>query len=322
MEQILNMMIEMVALQNKILGKIEYSLEHKPTIIIDKDKKVFADQLELVEKNYLMLDTIIKKMYTILTVSRKQKDKLHNYATNIRMRLNKNCPIQSANKFITVLESHFLNDSEFGYTAQNHKEMYDAVQYYHKINHADAHLNKYKLYKTVSLHNNFSVDISMVDKLSDIPPMFSWFAGDKKNAAGVYICLTEGVYIQVPFPNLISKNSKNFKHKSIPCKYKTAVHCREKQEEYSRAYNTELRQCNFVHIGESFIKIGSDFRCPNLPSFGAYETLEEDLMLVSLADIKNILFNSSSDLLLILLWRKHHQNLGDITFTNLDKLLM
>jgi hypothetical protein len=283
--------------------------------------RVFTDKLEAIEKNYLLLDSIIKNMYEITTVSRNQKDKLCKYATHIRASLNKEVPLVNNNKFINVLSSHFTTGSDMRFTAQNHKEMYESVRRYHELNDNSAQ-NNYRLYKTVALHGQYNVDMAMVNKLADIPPMFHWYSGDKKNTAGVYICLTDGVYIQVPFPDLISKNSKNFKHKSVPCKYKTTMFCREKQEDYSRLYNTELRQCNFVHIGESFIKIGSDFRCPNLPSFGAYDTLGEDLMLVSLADIKNMLFNSSSDLLLILLWRKHHMNLGEIVFTNLDKLTM
>jgi hypothetical protein len=150
--------------------------------------------------------------------------------------------------------------------------------------------------------------------------MFNWYNGDSKNEAGIYMCISPDFIIKVPFPDLISKNSKNFKHKSMPCKYKTAEICRTKQLESSKYYKTEVRQCNFVHIGESFIKIGSDFRSPNLPSFGAFDTLQDDLVSVGLSDIKTILMNSSSDLLLLKLWQLQHRNLGELIFTNLDKL--
>jgi hypothetical protein len=351
MEKLISMMSEMIKLQNDIINTIEYAIEdeyesnkiynksnrsasiptkknqpyhkdsHTPQNSIDYSDRIYADKLETVEKNYLLLDSIIKNMYDLIMVSRNQKDKLYKYATHIRTSLNKEIPLDSNNKFINVLNSHFTNGSDIQFSAKTHKDMYESVRRYHELNDNSIQ-NSYRLYKSVALYDQYNVDMAMVNKLSDIPPMFHWYSGDKKNTAGVYICLTDGVYIQVPFPDLISKNSKNFKHKSVPCKYKTTMFCREKQEDYSRLYNTELRQCNFVHIGESFIKIGSDFRCPNLPSFGAYETLGEDLMLVSLSDIKTMLFNSSSDLLLILLWRKYHMNLGEIIFTNLDKLTM
>jgi hypothetical protein len=57
-----------------------------------------------------------------------------------------------------------------------------------------------------------------------------------------------------------------------------------------------------------------------LPSFGAFDTLQDDLVSVGLSDIKTILMNSSSDLLLLKLWQLQHRNLGELIFTNLDKL--
>lgn len=323
MEKIMSRMIDMLNIQNEILKELDTITDKSWAGHIGQSEpsKVYNDDLETVEKNYLLLDTIIKKTYDLLVVSRGQKDKLYKYATNIRSSLSKEKPLTSINKFIDVLDSHFIDGSHTRIQSHNHKDMYKAVRQYHE-NSKHTVQNQYSLYKSVPLQDSHSVDIPIVNKLSDILPMFNWYTGDKKHPAGIYICLTEGVHIQVPFPDLISKNSKNFKHKSIPCKYKTAIFCREKQEEYSRIYGTELRQCNFVHFGESFIKIGSDFRCPNLPSFGAFDTLKEDIMLVPLSDIKTLLFNSSSDLLLILLWRKYHKNLGEIVFTNLDKLIM
>jgi hypothetical protein len=332
MNEILDQMCQMVDLQKHILSQLERvsDVEKKETIadkIAGRTSHIFIDatHLEDIEKYYFMLDKINRNTYAILNMARKQKDKLYQYSTKIRKHLHKEKEIHNENKFITVLDSHFngsfneINAIQFN--PEQHREIYESVRRYHEINHNDIKPN-YILQKTVKLIDDNFIEIPIVDSLHDIPCMFHWFNGDTKHEAGVYICLAPDFIIQVPFPNLISKNSKNFKHKSIACKYKTLEHCNEKQLQSSQIYKTEIRQCNFVHVGESFIKIGSDFRCPNLPSFGAHDTLQDDIMAVHLSDIKTILMNSCSDLLLIKLWQQYHKNLGEIIFTNLDKLVM
>jgi hypothetical protein len=275
-------------------------------------KTIDNEQLEYVEKSYILLDAMIKRIQTTLSHTKAYKEKLCKASQKIRRLIHKEKPLSETNKFINVIPNMQMEST---YS----KNLYGSIRQYHSINEGQE-LATYTLTRAVQVVDKFTIDLPIIDELNQMKSAFYWYTGDKKNKEGIYMALMAGFYIQVPFPDLISKNSKNFKHKSIPCKYKTYLQCREKQTEYSKIYNTELRQCNFVHTGENFIKIGSDFRCPNLPSFGSHETLAEDMTTVTLPDIKNILMNASSDLLLILLWRLQHLNLGEIVFTNLDKL--
>jgi len=282
----------------------------------NNSNKVNIDYLENIEKYYFMLDIINKNTYQILDLTKKTKDHLQNYSTKIRSSIKKETNNTNNNKFINILDLHFNSiNNEMQLNTEKHREIYESIQQYHKLQSNND--ISYTLEKTVKLFNQ-TIKIPFVNSLKEIPPIFHWWNGDASHKSGIYICLSPNFYLEVPFPDLICKNSDAFKHKSIPCKYKTTQLCYEKQIDFSKIYKTEIRQCNFVHIGEQFIKIGSDFRCPNLPSFGAYDTLTEDLNSVTLPDIKTILMNSSSDLLLIYLWYSQHQNLGEIIFTDLD----
>jgi hypothetical protein len=312
MNNLIEKMNTLINLQKEVL----FELESINIIDINNtSNKIDLEQLENIEKYYFMLDTINKNIYNILYLSKKQKDDLEQYSKKIRTNIKKEINILNDNKFINVLESHFNGlTNEMQLNPEKHRNIYDSIQEYHKLH---SNNKNYILEKSIQLANQ-TINIPVVDTLEEIPPMFCWWAGDSKHKAGIYICLAPNFYLEVPFPNLICKNSKNFKHKSIPCKYKTNKNCYEKQLEFSKIYKTEIRQCNFVHIGEQYIKIGSDYRCPNLPSFGNFETLSEDLNTISLSDIKIILMNSSSDLLLIYLWYANHLNLGEIVFNDLD----
>jgi hypothetical protein len=324
--KVLDMMSQMLMLQKQILIELEHTtdVEKKETMaekIIGKKASVFinSDYLEEIEKYYFMLDKINNNTYSILEMSKKQKDKLYKYSANIRKYLHKEREVKNDNKFINVLSSHFNGSfNNIQLDPAQHHDIYDSVRRYHEL-HTDK--PNYIIQKTVDLMGNH-IDIPIVTSLGNIPCMFNWYVGDDQHEAGIYISISPELIVQVPFPDLICKNSKNFKHKSVPCKYKTLENCQAKQAEYSKMYNTIVRQCNFVHIGESFIKIGSDFRCPNLPSFGAHDSLQKDMTNIHLSDIKTILMNSTSDLLLIKLWQLYHKNLGNMIFTNIDKLVM
>lgn len=316
MNVLLGKMSKMVELQHQIMADLEYVVETEQKSSISGSAVDIA-RLEDIEKYYFMLDTINKNTLSVLNLAKKQKEQLKTFSTKIRTAIHKETHIHNDNKFITVLDSHFNNTGEDRFNPDQHRDMYNSIKRYHELHTNDVNPT-YILHKSVALATH-TIDVPVATNLENIPSMFRWWAGDNRHKSGVYMCIAPDFYFEVPFPDLISKNSKNFKHKSVPCKYRTAELCHDKQLEFSKIYNTELRQCNFVHVGESYIKIGSDFRCPNLPSFGAHDTLTQDLANVSLTDIKNILMNASSDLLLIMLWYSHHRHLGEVIFTGLDK---
>jgi hypothetical protein len=62
-----------------------------------------------------------------------------------------------------------------------------------------------------------------------------------------------------------------------------------------------MRDCYYVHRKEQFIKVGSTHRC-DVESFGNHDTLTRDLNMITNSDIKRLLMNASSDMLLSNIW--------------------
>lgn len=179
-------------------------------------------------------------------------------------------------------------------------------------------------YKTLKEINNidvgFDVKIPIINKLTDIPSSFYWYSGDETNSAGIYTCITTGFYIKVPLPDVIDSTNTRNKTGSVKCKHNTLDACHNSRYDLSKKYNSELRECGFAHTGDSYIKIGTYFRCPCIPRFGKHIFLKNDLNNVPDTDIKTILMYSLSDILLTLLWfqRQHIDGKQNIVFNNID----
>ena len=300
-----NILAEFSSITDVIITGEEQNIHKKPI-------QININEIEQIEKYYFAFSAVNDNMHKILAASKQQAYKLQQTSAEIRSRINKTHQIYNDNKFIDILNSQLNNNLIMGNTA-----IYESIQ--KSIELKDKSVD-YTFIKSAKLIDNFYVNIPIANSLNCVQNMFYWFNGNKKYNKGIYLSLCKDFIVQVPFPDLIGKNSVNFKHKSMACKYKDITTCNARQIELSKKYNTEFRKCNFVHLGESFIKIGSDFRCPTLSSFGCHSTLITDIINVPLNDIKTILMNASSDLLLILLWYEHHKHLGEIIFTDLDKL--
>jgi hypothetical protein len=168
--------------------------------------------------------------------------------------------------------------------------------------------------KDISPNN---LNIPVIHNLKEIPPMFHWYNGDKFNKKGIYVCMSKGFYCKVPFPNLLSSMDQNFKVNSIPCKYETKENCIIQKKKISELFNSEVRECSYVHKKEKFVKIGSFYRC-NRESFGNYDSLNNDLNFINTSDIKRILMHSLSDSLLSILWYQNKFKNGDLFLNNLE----
>ena len=166
--------------------------------------------------------------------------------------------------------------------------------------------------KDISPNN---INIPIIKDLKSIPPMFHWYNGDNFNKKGIYVCMSEGFYCRVPFPNLMSSTDHNFKVNSVPCKYETKEKCNIQKKKISEIYNSEVRECFYVHKKEKFTKIGSFYRC-NIESFGNYESLNNDLNYINTVDIKRILMHSLSDSLLTILWYQNKFKNGNLILNN------
>jgi hypothetical protein len=189
-------------------------------------------------------------------------------------------------------------------------------------------LNKVKSHKLKEnikqINNIYSIDIKpnfldlpKINNLKDIPPCFYWFEGNNTHKQGIYISICKGFIIKVPFPNLIINDNSEFKFNSIPCKYETREACSIYKKKISEIHNSDVRKCYYVHKKEAFNKIGSAYRC-SLETFGNHNTLNKDLDIIDISNIKKILMYSLSDTLLTMLWYQNKFKDGDLLLTNVD----
>jgi hypothetical protein len=167
----------------------------------------------------------------------------------------------------------------------------------------------------------FDWQIPIINKLNEMPSSLYWYGGDVTNPEGVYICLTRGFYIQVPFPNVIDATKDFNRTGSIKCKYNSARECMDVRGDLANKYNSSIRDCNFAHTGDKYIKIGTTFRCPHKPRFGNHHYLKEDIGNVPDSDIKSILMYALSDILLSSIWfqkQKKEDSKTNMIMTNID----
>jgi hypothetical protein len=180
------------------------------------------------------------------------------------------------------------------------------------------------LYKSLtSIYKNnigFNFQIPIINKLNEMPSTFYWYNGDKTNPPGIYSCLSRGFYIRVPLPNVIDSTQNYTRTGTVRCKHNNPKDCYDVRLELSKRHNSNIRECNFAHEGDTYTKLGTSFRCPGLPRFGNHTYMKEDLSVVSKSDIKIMLMYASSDMLLTSLWfqKNKHKNSSNITFNNID----
>ena len=153
-----------------------------------------------------------------------------------------------------------------------------------------------------------------------MPNTFYWYNGDKKNPPGVYACLSPGFCVRVPFPDIIDATNSYNRTGSIRCKHDTQHECLKIRRDLASRYNSDVRECTFAHKNDKYIKIGTLFRCPNMPHFGTHRTLSKDLDSILDEDIKTMLMYSLSDMLLSSLWyqKKHPSKKTSLVLTDID----
>lgn len=149
---------------------------------------------------------------------------------------------------------------------------------------------------------NYKVRMKTVKSLSDIPPSLYWFDGDIKNPAGVYINISTNIYARVPLPQIIDSTSDSRRAKSIKCKHINLEACKASRREKAKLHHSQIRSCNFAHVGEKYTRIGYSSRCFSSPGFGNPSTFIQDLPKIKISDIKQILMGALSDLLVSSIW--------------------
>lgn len=152
------------------------------------------------------------------------------------------------------------------------------------------------------------IELKNVSKLEFINPMFKIYNNK------IYCRLIDNVFSEVSFPNI---NTIGKKDKSIKCKYDTVRNCNINRCKISHIEIKHLKPCNYAHIGERISKILYLNRCPQLPEFGNYETLNEDINIIDDYSIRNILMYSLHDLILICYYLRK-KGISNHIYENLD----
>jgi hypothetical protein len=162
----------------------------------------------------------------------------------------------------------------------------------------------------------YYMKLPIVSDVKKIQPMFCWFKGDSTYQPGIYCCICPGVYTKVPFPETIDSTKEYNKGRSIRCKYKSKVLCDDQRSKMAKYHESQVRICNFAHVGEKIVKIGYPSRCASVPSFGNPATLTNDIKIIDLDSIKNILLYGLSDTFISAVYFDYTKNNGLI----MDKL--
>jgi hypothetical protein len=262
------------------------------------------------------------KLEHILKISDKYANECFTKATEIR-------------EFVNLHDKY--KDDEFPLFSVN-RELYKNLDWGHEMEMEDKkneildniknitekkNIHEYKpiMYKNVkdlySTKIDFDWKIPIINRLNEMTPSLYWYNGDKNNPKGVYTCLSNGFNVQVPFPNTID-GTKDFNRVcSIKCKYNTTVDCLKVRQDLSNKFNSDIRPCNFAHAGEKYSKLGTSFRCPNIPRFGNHMFLNNDLNKLPDYDMKMMLMYSLSDVLLSSMWFQKHK-IKKLLLTNID----
>jgi hypothetical protein len=121
----------------------------------------------------------------------------------------------------------------------------------------------------------------------------------------------------MPFPETVDSKKEYDRKHSIRCKYTTIEECLTQRQKMAKMYGSQIRICNFAHIGDRIIKIGHQFRCPSVPNFGNPQTMPQDIKDVKFSDIKNLMMYGLSDIATAMIWFDYHKVKG-VKFERLD----
>jgi hypothetical protein len=178
------------------------------------------------------------------------------------------------------------------------------------------------LYKTlndiygVKLDNEWKLPIT--NRIKDIPPAMQWYKGDTNNPEGIYICLSDGFYAQIPMPNILDATKDFNRTGSVKCKNYTKEACSRAHEILSYHRNYDIRSCQFAHQGDRYVKIGTVFRCPKFPGFGKHSSLNSDLGDLPDDDMRSILMYALSDAMLGSIWFQNKKQKNGMVMSNID----
>jgi hypothetical protein len=308
-----------------LLNEIYIRILKKGRSIYNKSMENNIANAQNLESYSTYLNEMNEKLESILDLTEKYSNECIEKATELR-------------KYVEINDKYKDDSSRMIYA---HKEMYSGLSWADVTDVEDAKekildnvdkiivkpiLEKeFKqtpiLYKDISniygKDIGFNCKIPIINKLNEIPSALYWYAGDKNNPKGVYICISRKFYVQIPFPNVID-GTRDFNRKcSIKCKYESKEECLKLRTDLAKRYNSSIRECNFAHKGEKYVRVGTTFRCPTMPHFGRHSSLKNDLENLPDYDIKMMLLNALSDIFISKLWFQRQKN-DNLILHNID----
>lgn len=211
--------------------------------------------------------TLLVNMRDELVLQQKVINVINNTINNLDMKIKeKQRTINdiSTNQFLFLLKTKNTDNSMPKLGEQYHANLTSINSIY------NLNIPKFINYKLPTVSN-----------INHIPQSLYWFNGSRKKPAGPYIRIRDSI-IQLPVINVI-----NDKYKLLECKNKYIKNC--------------TSSCSFTHYGENFNKMAIRSRC-SIPTFGNTTSLHEDIKKISMIDIKKMLAQALSDILLVDIW--------------------
>ena len=204
---ILSNLNTIIKLQKQVLENIKLFADLEEQNILSNQLNITTHDLEKIEKIYFSLSSIIRMTNVIMIETGLQKEKFYILSNKIRNSIKKDVVVSNKYKCVDILTDPIKENG------CNITDSYKSIELYHQL---QVKRNKqFTLKKNISILSNFSIELPVIEKLKNIPPMFYWYNGDAVYKKGIYAALCEGFYIEIPFPNLIGKHSKFFKRKKL-----------------------------------------------------------------------------------------------------------
>lgn len=139
--------------------------------------------------------------------------------------------------------------------------------------------------------------LPIINSANNIPPNLYYYKGDETYESGIYCRVGYNLVVKIPDIVVISDNTDYSKKKTVKC---DKIGCNS-------------RKCNYAHPGESYRKIGYKRRCPSLPRFSNFKTLQQDIKFITFDDIQLMLIYSTTDMLATYIWCQKNEH--DVTKT-------
>ena len=167
---------------------------------------------------------------------------------------------------------------------------------------SDLNSNNKSLECVYNIPLNYKYIVPIIKNLNDIPLSYYWYCGDSNNPEGIYTRISKDVCILVPMPDVIDGSKDYNRSMTSKCKYKTKTACLESCKLLSNKFKSDMRKCNFAHIGDKYNKICYSNRCNNILRFGSHKHLAQDIKNIDMENIKNMMMYALSDVLLGSIW--------------------